>query len=40
MEIIFSEIARVLNALQISETDKEIIKSLAEILIDLNLTGE
>jgi len=39
MELI-TEIAQVLNELQISESDNEIIESLANIIIDLDLIGE
>jgi len=40
MDVIITEIAKTLNELQLSETDNEVIKSLAEILIDLDLVGE
>jgi chaperonin cofactor prefoldin len=40
MDEVIKEIAKTLNELQLSETDNEVIKPLAEILIDLDLVGE
>ena len=40
MAILIAEIAQILNELSISESDNDIIKSLAEIIVDFDLTGE
>lgn len=39
MSVIINEIAQILNELQISESENQIIKTIAEVVVDLNLTN-